>query len=457
VVDTDGLGGRLRVALVPLGFALGAILCRIVLTHAPGTYAVDLAQPLAVVTYWQQFGLVMWISLFTAIAIASAGYIALLVRSRSTNLVTVVTFCALACAAALAFPVVFSSDAYAYAGYGWLALHGVSPYAHTAVAARDPLIDAILWQWGNPPPVCVYGPAFVWFSQAIVTAFQQLGPAAPLWAFRVTACAALVLCAPLAFVAFPETTRASAAAGIALNPIAIWCCAEGHNDVYILALALGSFALIARGRAFAGAAVLALSALVKIPVLFAAAAAPIAYARDTRFARVLAGAAAGLAICALAGEPALAQLTRDASQQGHYYFPQFSLQFVLRLLLRGSASLLLTGAIVAACAVAGAILAWKRRESGLPLLGLALWLAIPNPYPWYVLWILPLAFVRTGAAGSALVALTLCSVLRYLPDSTTDISPAASVFVALAPLAAAAIAFIFGSRRPQPLAPVVYS
>lgn len=435
MVDPDGLSGGLRVALVPLGFALGAFLCRIWLAHPPAAYTVDLAQPLAVVTYWQQFGLLMWIALFIAVALASIGYFAALTSSMRLRM-TIATG-ALACAAALAFPVVFSSDPYAYAGYGWLALHGHNPYAHEAIAVRNPLLDAVLWQWGNPPPVCVYGPAFVWFSEFLVWCFQAAGPAAPLWAFRIAACTALVLCAPLAHAAFPERMRATAAAGIALNPIAIWSCAEGHNDVYVLAVALAGFALIRQSRALMGGVLLALSALVKVPGLIAAAGATIACARDARFSRVIPGAAVGLVISVLIGSPALAQLARNASG-GHYYFPQFSIQYVLASLFGEVAGLSLTAVLISASVVLGVSLLRKQNETAFTFFALALWLAIPNPYPWYALWILPLAFVRGAAVQWAIVALTLFMVLRYLPDATTGLSKAVSDLIALAPIVAAA-------------------
>lgn len=386
----------------------------------------------------------MFLALLAAVAIASVGYVAAL-RHRGTLVMTVV-WSILACIAALFFPVVFSSDAYAYAAYGWMALHGLNPYAHAAVTMRGPLLDAVLWQWGNPPPVCVYGPAFVWFAQAVVASFMGFGPDAPLWAFRTAACAALILCAPLAYAAFPENTRAAAATGIVLNPVAIWCCAEGHNDVYVIALALAGFALIKQSRAFSGAALLALSALLKIPGLIAAAAALVAYARDGRFLRIGAGVVAGGAVCVAVSLPALEQLAAGSSQRGHSYFPQFSLQYVLSLPFGSTAAIVFAAALASACFVTGAIGAWKGNRIGLGMLALGLWIAIPNPYPWYALWILPLAFILNGSARWALIALTLASIVRYLPDSTTDVSQSTAVAIALAPLAAAALGF-FAARH----------
>jgi hypothetical protein len=459
------------VFLVPLGFAAGAIACRLLLLHAPATFAVDLVQPLVVVTYWGSFGSLTWLALFVAIAIASVGYVfalchpehVILSRVRSANSLSkdegrpsvvegtptvTMIYSALACGAALFFPVVFSSDIYAYAGYGSMALHGLNPYAHAAVTLRGPLMDAVLWQWGNPPPACVYGPAFLWFAQAIVAIFAALGPSAPLWAFRISACVALVLCAPLANAAFAHSStrvRAAAVAGIVLNPVAIWAAAEGHNDVYLVAIVLAGFAVIARGRPFTGAVIVALSALVKAPGLLAAAAAPLMFAASRARSRVVAGSLLGLTAAAIIAWPAMLQLSRNA---GHgSYFPQFSLQYALDAAFGATAALSLTAALAAALAIGGCVLLWKKDRSGAALLALALWIAIPNPYPWYALWILPAALLawETPAAW-AIVALTLGSVVRYLPDATTDLSTASSVAIALLPFVVAAAVFTACSK-----------
>ncbi len=427
-------------SLVPLGFAVGAALCSLLLRRAPGDVAVDLAQPLVVVTYWQQFGAQMWLAFALAIAIASIGYIATLrtvggdgLDTSATlrylrvtrPLITIAGACALACGAALLFPVVFSSDVYAYAGYGDMALHGISPYAHARIAVRDPLLDAMLWQWGNPPPMCVYGPAFVWLAQGIVALLLPLGAAAPLWAFRILACVALVACAPLAYAAFsrfPHSTRLAAAAGIALNPIAIWSAAEGHNDTLALAIVLAGFALAARSRVFTGALVIALSALVKAPGAVAAIAFAIASWRDrTRFAQAAWGAALGIGIVAALAIPLEYGVRAHLAPHGQY-FPQFSLQY---------ASIPLT-AVVVALLLVGARYSMTAGQS-VVFAVMALWIAIPNPYPWYAVWLLPLAFLAwRSCAAWALIAASLLIGLRYYGDATTDLSrPLTLAIVAL--------------------------
>lgn len=398
------------------------------LRSAPAGIAVDRAQPLVVVTYWQQFGAQMWLAFALAIAIASVGYVATLRARRPSTARGAVRYLtmtsivsALACAAALLFPVVFSSDVYAYAGYGDMALHGISPYAHARVALRDPLLDAMLWQWGNPPPMCVYGPAFVWLTQAIVALFMPLGAAAPLWALRVLACIALVASAPLAygaFRAFPQSTRLAAAAGIALNPIAIWSAAEGHNDTLALAIVLAGFALAARSRLFTGALVVALSALVKAPGAVAAAALVAASWGDRlRFTRTAAGAAVGIAVVAGLAVPLEYGVRAHLAPQGHYV-PQFSLQYVSVWLAVGIGLWLL----VAATRV--------DRLSMTPYLAFAAFVAIPNPYPWYGVWLVPVAFLAWRSWASwALIAASLLIAVRYYGDATTDLSRPLSIAV----------------------------
>jgi hypothetical protein len=358
---------------------------------------------------------------------------------------------ALACAAALAFPVVFSSDVYAYAGYGFMALHGIDPYAHAQIGIRNPLMDAVLWQWGNPPPICVYGPAFVWFAQAIVAIFGGLGAAAPLWAFRIAACIALVACAPLAYAAFAKfspRTRFAAAAGIALNPIAIWSCAEGHNDVYVLVLAFAGFALAQRAQPFLGALLLALSPLVKAPGLIAAAMLAIASAHDRpRFAKVSGGIVLGLSLSAIVAWPLESGLRAHLLPAGHY-FPQFSLQYALVSIVPATAAIGVTIAFVLFLAAAGVRKLLAGDLEGAPLLALAAWVTIPNPYPWYALWILPMAFLAwEKPAAWAIVALALCTVARYYPDATGDLSRTASLVIVALQLALPAAVFIARSKR----------
>jgi hypothetical protein len=314
-------------------------------------------------------------------------------------------------------PVLFSSDVYAYAAYGELARLGLDPYVRVAPNSSDALVADAIWQWSGTLPVCVYGPAFVWVAKTIVGALAPFGSLAQLQGMRVLASGALLACVPTAYAAFGgnRAARLRSATTIALNPAAIWCAAEGHNDALALFVVLAGFAL-ARRLPAAGAGLVAISALIKLPGAAAAA----AFAAADRRARL--GATVGLAIAALVSAPLLAGIATQVAPHGHYA-PQASLQALLAPL--GEIPALLLTAAAAAALVARALISLRAgRVDGWVLLGLAAWLLVPNPYPWYGIWLVALAAMapRTRAAGVAL-ALSFTSLLRYAPDAVTVPGP----------------------------------
>ena len=180
---------------------------------------------------------------------------------------------------------------------------GLNPYALAPVNSPDALVRAAQVQWVTAFPICLYGPAFVALARFFVTTLAPFGPLAQLDAFRVAACAAFLLCVPLAYGAFAgdRATRLRAAATIGLNPAAIWCAAEGHNDAIALAVVLAGFVLVRRRFVNAGGAVVALSSLIKPPGIAAA----IVLAFVDRRARV--GALAGIVVAVAFSWPLIAR------------------------------------------------------------------------------------------------------------------------------------------------------
>ncbi len=424
----------------------GALGSRALLAHAPARFAPDLAQPVAVVTAWGAYGATLLAVLAAATAAATAAY-ALAVTacerepaSARRGWAWIALGAAAGLAAAWAFPAIFSSDVYAYAAYGEMAKLGLNPYGHAPLPAGNPIFAAAIWQWGNPPPVCVYGPAFVALARGVVGAWPIVPNA--LEALRLVASFALVLCAPLAYAAYPGTPaqRAAAAATIALNPVAVWSAAEGHNDALALAVVLAGFAWLRRSPA-AGAAVVALAGSIKLP-----GAAP-AFAL-LALARTRAGAAAGLAVVAALSVPlAVGVLTRLAPQ-GHFA-PQASLQGLLEPLIglalhangaAGAVTWLLAAAAAVALARPGLRALREGRIEGWLPIALGAWVLIPNPQPWYGVWFAAVAALAPASrAGVTLLALGLFSLLRYVPDAVGAPSPAGGVLLGLAacmPLAA---------------------
>jgi hypothetical protein len=383
--------------------------------------------PLVVVTNWGVAGVPLLGGVLLACAAGAVAYWRALRQTYPVSLKTACAAAAVALAAAWFVPVLFSSDVYAYAAYGEMARIGLNPYALAPVHALDALVRAAQVQWVTAFPICLYGPAFVALARFFVTTLAPLGPLAQLDAFRVAASAAFLLCVPLAYFAFEgdRALRLRAAATIGLNPAAIWCAAEGHNDAIALAVVLAGFVLVRRRLLNAGAAVVALSSMIKPPGMAAA----IGLAIVERRARI--GALAGIAIAAALSAPLIAGVATQLAPHGTYA-PQASLQAVFRPL----------GAFVsfAVAFVAGALLARRgvallrgRFVEGWIWLGLAAWVLVPNPYPWYALWLVALAGVAPRSRpGAVAILLSLTALLRYVPDAIAIPSPPLAVALGIA-------------------------
>jgi hypothetical protein len=218
-------------------------------------------------------------------------------------------------------------------------------------------------------------------------------------------------CIPLAFAAYDGSVqnRLRAAATIGLNPVAIWCAAEGHNDALAVGLMLAGFGLFRRWSGI-GAAIVALSALIKLP---AAAAAIALAARDAR-ARI--GVGVGLAAGLALSFPLFRGIATQVAPHGRYA-PLVSLQAVLAPLgpIPALGLALAAGTVLA---LHGIALLRRNRNEGWIWLALAGWVLIPNPYPWYSLWLIAAAAIAPRTrAGAVAILLSFTSLLRYAPDA----------------------------------------
>lgn len=428
---------KLPAFVIPASLFAIAIVSRIVMTHAPASIATDLEQPIVVVTNWHAFGAGLCVILIAGVGTATIAYIAAigatLRQARGATIATIVAVCVLSLGAAWLVPAIFSSDVYAYAAYGELARLGMNPYGHAHLAAGNPLLDAAIWQWSNPLPTCVYGPAFVALARGIVGAFSAFGMVAQLDALRVCASLALAACAVLAYAAYSgdRLQRLAAAATIGLNPVAIWCAAEGHNDAIALAVVLAGFALVRRGAWGAGAALATLSGLLKLP----GAASAIVLAGNRRAAT---GALVGLAAVLAASYPLFDAVTHHLAPHGRYA-PLASFQAIVfapvtAIVRDAGAASIVTFAIAL---LAAGYLVYRgigrlrnRRAEGWIWIAMALWLLVPNPYPWYGLWLIAVAAVAPRSREVIwAIALSLASLLRYVPDAVA--APSAPFAVAL--------------------------
>lgn len=406
-----------RIVAPALAFLAGAFASRLLLRIAPSSIDVDRAQPLLVATNWHSFGLVAWALLVCTLLTAGATYAWDRLRpSDDVRLIPTLAAAALAMVVGLFFTPIFSSDVYAYAAYGHMANAGINPYAHATLQANDALFRAAIWQWGNPLPICAYGPLFVALTQLVERFTHGFGITAQLNALRVLSCIGLLA----AGACMRDPRRA---AMLVLNPVALWSAIEGHNDTIMLAIVLGGVALYRR-NAFLGALVTALGALIKIPALAATSGlAAEATIRRRQTIATVGGAVVGIGITALASLAWIRGVTIGTLAHGHYA-PQASFQALAGTLAGSIAG----PAIAAVCALALLVYAhriWKAdAASGWAVAAIAAWLLIPNPYPWYGLWLLAIGiFARNPRVQRTIVALVWVCLVRYIPDASGTLAP----------------------------------
>ena len=287
-------------------------------------------------------------------------------------------------------PLLLSTDAWTYWGYGWIAAEGGgNPYVDPPSAFPESPAAAYLGSaWRDT--TTVYGPAFTMLSEPVAR-LARSSPDAAAWLFKGLAAAAVLV----ATVAVARTARrpALAAALVGWNPVlAVHAAGGGHNDALVGALVALAVALGARHRASLGGAVWALAALVKwVPLVFFALAALAARSRGRRAG--LAGFAAAAVVVGVATWRygldwlgALEPLADNTVRRTSYALPSRLEQLGAP---EGAALALALGALAAG-------LLWLVRDAlrGRAHLGRAACLVLATtPYlaVWYLAWAVPLA------------------------------------------------------------------
>jgi hypothetical protein len=390
--------------VIPLAIALGAIASQLLfgVLHKPDDV---LGQPIAVVTSWGWSGVAAWSIYAATMLVAGAGYWLAIVRSRQLSLATILSASALACMAALAFRFILSSDVYAYAAYGALSATHQDPYVHRTFPPAQ-LIDpawtrAIGFEWPSLP-ACIYGPAFIALARAIVLT-THFDLAATLAVFRIASIVAFVAAVAIAARVVPERGRLLAAV-VGLNPVVISTVAEGHNDALVFLLAAISAYVALRKPEIAGFLAGA-SALLK--ATGAVVALGLAYALGNRRFAVW-------ACVAIAASIAIQLLATQLSGGYQSAAPTDFVGSSNAAITMGIHGLIALGLVVRALYNAGS----GARAAALAAAALAIWALYPQDYPWYGMWLLPLAaFTLERREGAVLLVLTFSSTLRYLSDA----------------------------------------
>jgi len=347
------------------------------------------------------------------VAAAFVAYLAglALLRRRSLALRAAILVAAAVQLVPLAAPLLLSTDAWTYWGYGWIAAEGSgNPYVDPPSAfPKSPAAAYLGADWRDT--TSVYGPAFTLVSEPVARISGSSADRAA-WLFKGLAALAVLG----ATVAASRSSRrpALAAAFVGWNPVlAIHAGGGGHNDALVGALVATAVALGVHRRSSASGAVWALAALFKwVPLLFFALAALAARAhrRSTGTLALVATLVGGGAVATwrygLHWLGALGPLADNAVRRTSYALPSRLEQLGLP---HGVA-------LGIAFALLAAGLAWLARDAlaGRARLGTAACLVLATtPYlaVWYLAWAVPLAAPEDDDRLARLAALGLTAYL----------------------------------------------
>jgi hypothetical protein len=314
----------------------------------------------------------------------------------------------------LAAPLLLSTDAWTYWGYGWIAAEGGgNPYVDPPSAfPQSPASPYLGAAWRDT--TTVYGPAFTLVSEPVARVAGSSADAAA-WLYKGLAAAGIL--AAVAAVARVSTRPALAVAFVGWNPVlAVHLAGGGHNDALVGGLAATALALaVGRRYQLAGAAWV-VAALVKwVPLVFLVLAALGARARGRPIGGLGIGGAA-VVVGAVASWRygldwlrAIGPLADNAVLETSYALPS-------RLEQLGVPE---RAALAVALTIGAAGLLWlaRRAHAGEARLGRAACLVLATtPYlaVWYLAWAVPLA----AADDDRIARLAALALTAYLLPQT---------------------------------------
>jgi alpha-1,6-mannosyltransferase len=329
-------------------------------------------------------------------------------------------------------PPLISTDIFSYQAYARMgSMYGANPYLTGPHAiALDPIFPYIGAKWSYIPSV--YGPIFTIFSYVLA----PLSIAASVGIYKsIAAAASLGLVAIVwntARVRGANPVRAAALVG--LNPLLVlYGVGGGHNDLLMLAAAMGAIYAILASRERLGGALTMFAVGIKLTagllLPFAIAAGGPQRGRDRRRDLILGAgtvfallASLTVALYGTGGLQLLANVERSQSKGDWHSIPGF---VSTRLGLPTVGHIL--GFVLAAAFVGVSAWlvrrVWRGRSDWIDAAGwatIAMLVAASSLLPWYVAWALPLAAVGTDrrlfrAALIATGVVLAVQMLGYIP------------------------------------------
>lgn len=342
-------------------------------------------------------------------ALAFATYVAALLASRRTTLRlrAAIAIAIVVQALPLAAPVLLSTDAWTYWGYGWIAARDdANPYRdEPASVPGSPALPHLGAAWRGT--TTVYGPAFTGVSEVAAIAAGE-SPEAAAWIFKLLAAIATLGAAILAARLAARPVLAVVAVG--WSPIlAIHGAGGGHNDAWVGALVLGALAAGAARPRLEGLLWTLAVAVKWVPLALL----PLRLLAERRRALVTSIAVAAIAVGAVAVMlygvawlGAITPIARNAATKTAYSLPSRLEQVGL-----GSAAAL---GLAAAVFGVGYLALLRSAARGRARHGLAACLAlVTTPYlaVWYLGWAVPLAAVDDDDAVPLVVVTVLGAYL----------------------------------------------
>ena len=334
--------------------------------------------------------------------------------------------CAVMLAAALRSPATTSQDLYLYVGFAHLGQAAYAPPA-TAFAGEFRAVNRL---WGLPMLPAAYGPLWIALSRLSLLCGGSLG--AQVEAFRIAG--AFFFCAGAALL-FRARRDFAATALFALNPALLQqYVADGHNDIFALALVLGAFVAVRRST-LAAIVLVAAAGAAKLPFALPGA---LAFAQFQTPRRRLVPAAIALL---------LALTATELFSGGRYAASAHAA--VLRYALGDAFTAEIHFAIAAVALFAlGAALLWRRFNRGASWSFLALSTEL---FPWYVGWGIPYALLEGSWLGVYLLSLPLVAfnlTTVYAPTLWTRAAYGILLIAPLLPLLARREAQVGPRRTP---------
>lgn len=357
-------------------------------------------------------------------------------------------------------PPLFSRDLYSYVGQGFVAHHGLDPYAVSPSAlGPGPVVASIASVWRHT--FSPYGPFFVAVSKGVVdVAGGSL--MVEVLAFRLLELVGV----GLIMVSLPRLARhLGTDPGVALwlgvlSPLALFgFISSGHNDALMVGLLVAGVTVGVTGRLLPGVLLCAAAATIKLPaavaIFFLVADQWRLLAPDRR--RVVAARAAGVTVAVFVAVTLICGYGWTWMGPGALHVPTelrvlttpsvslgtlvFHLLHPLGIPVSHSAAVTVVQDLCALAAVAACVwlLVTLGRHEVVRSIGLALLLIVvgsPTVWPWYLLWGLVLLAATSAQRSKALAAVAALAMLLVGPGGSPELVGNSYVLVSVGTVAA---------------------